>query len=82
MWPAMISVNLTSRDQQEQGAGVKSTDLAVLFPTSGSTGLPKLTAFTQASVLDVADDWQSLFALRDNDIIFQVRSVKYIKAVR
>lgn len=51
---------------------VQPSDLAALFPTSGSTGLSKLSAFTQAAVLDIANNWQNLFRLQHDDILFQV----------
>ncbi|KAK7100077.1 3-[(3aS,4S,7aS)-7a-methyl-1,5-dioxo-octahydro-1H-inden-4-yl]propanoyl:CoA ligase-like [Littorina saxatilis] len=59
---------------------VLPSDLAALFPTSGSTGLSKLSAFTQASVLDIADNWQHLFKLQDDDVIFQDRPVGWVAA--
>ena len=72
-----LEASQQTNSMTENGSGthrerVRPSDLAVLFPTSGSTGQSKLTAFTQASVLDVADNWQCLFRLQDDDILFQV----------
>ena len=64
--------SLTEKESGRLQERVQPSDLAVLFPTSGSTGLSKLPAFTQAAVLDLANNWQNLFRLQHDDILFQV----------